>query len=154
MHGCTANAERLAILLEEFLFKLSNYDRAPKDIEAHYHVFLMGLLLTLEDRVFEVRSNRESGHGRYDVMLIPKRPGLPGVVMELKVLPAPDSKAPSKAKVDAALDAALQQIEAREYVQELRDRGAQPIHEMAIVFSGKRAWVRSRRASPRRMPPR
>ncbi|TKD12992.1 hypothetical protein E8A74_00030 [Polyangium fumosum] len=148
------NAERLAVLLEGFLLKLSNYDRAPKEIEAHYHVFLMGLLITLEGRIFEIKSNRESGYGRYDVMLIPKRPGLPGVVMELKVLPARGSKVPSKAKVEATLEAALLQIETLEYAQDLRERGAKPIHQIAVVFSGKRAWVRSRRASPRRLPSR
>ncbi|MDC3954377.1 AAA family ATPase [Polyangium jinanense] len=148
------NAERLAIVLEGFLIRFSNHDRALKDIEAHYHIFLMTLLLPLEERSFEVRSNRESGHGRYDVMLTPKRPGLPGVVMEFKVLPARGSKLPSKEKVEATLETALLQIETLAYAQELYERGAKPIHEIAVVFSGKRAWVRSRRAPPRRLPSR
>lgn len=52
--------------------------------EKLYHGFILGLLVQLEGR-YEVRSNRESGLGRADVLVRPKQPGRPGVVLELKV---------------------------------------------------------------------
>jgi hypothetical protein len=105
--------------------------------ERVYHAFLAGLLVALAPR-FEVRSNRESGYGRYDVMVLPKEAGEPGVVMELKVVNTRRGETP-----EAALTAAAQQLRSRDYAQELRQRGAQPIHELAIAFSGKQVWVRA-----------
>jgi hypothetical protein len=140
------NAARLTVLLEDFLLKLSSHDRAPKEPEALYHAFVMGLLLHLEGR-FEVRSNRESGHGRYDVMVLPKRAGQPGVVLEFKVLDVRGPETPDEEKVAEALEAALQQMQERDYAHELRERGAVPIQEIAMVFHGKRVWVRVQRAT-------
>ncbi len=85
-----------------------------------------------------MRSNRESGYGRYDVMVLPRTAGQPGVVLELKV---PDAYAGET--VEQALDAALRQLSERDYAAELRERGADPIHELAAVFDGKRAYVRA-----------
>ena len=103
--------------------------------EQVYHVFVVGLLLGLQPR-FDVRSNRESGTGRYDVMITPRTPGHPGVVMELKV------RNPRKRETaKALLTAALHQLRDRDYAADLRAHGATPIHEMAIVFDTKRAWV-------------
>jgi hypothetical protein len=107
---------------------------APEQI---YQAFILGLLVNLLPR-YEVRSNRESGHGRYDVMILPRTAGKPGVVLELKVLDKRRGATPEKALV-----AALAQIRERDYAAELRARGAGPVHEMGVVFEGKRAWVRS-----------
>jgi uncharacterized protein (DUF2252 family) len=84
-----------------------------------------------------VRSNRESGLGRYDVMVLPRKLGHPGVVLELKEAGGATAEA-----VDWALAAALQQIEAKGYAEELRARGAAPILGYGVVFDGKRVWVR------------
>ena len=126
-----------------------NTDAALTEVtpEQVYQVFVVGLLLSLQPR-YDVRSNRESGRGRYDVMILPRAPGQPGVVLELKV------KSPRKREsAKSLLSAALRQIRERDYAAELRSRGATPIHEMAIVFDAKRAWVelaRSRPSRPRR----
>ena len=50
---------------------MSFHDTAEEEPEKVYHAFVLGLLVNLSDR-YQVRSNRESGYGRYDVMLIPK----------------------------------------------------------------------------------
>ena len=105
--------------------------------EQIYQAFILGLLVNLAPR-YEVRSNRESGHGRYDVMILPRTAGEPGVVLELKVLDKRRRATPEK-----ALSAALRQVREKDYAAELRARGAGPIHEMGIVFEGKRAWVRA-----------
>ncbi len=111
--------------------------------EQLYHVFVVGLLVGLQPR-FAVRSNRESGHGRCDVLILPVTPGQPGVALELKV---PNQRRRETPK--AAMTAALTQLRERDYAAELRACGAAPIHEMGIVFQGKRARVEVARPASR-----
>jgi hypothetical protein len=105
--------------------------------ERVYHVFVVSLLLGLQPR-YVVRSNRESGGGRYDVMVIPRAAGQPGVVLELKVRNRQKRETPK-----SAMATALRQIRERDYAAELRAAGASPIHEIGIVFDGKQVWVAS-----------
>ena len=100
------------------------------------HVFVLGLLATLEPE-YEVRSNRESGSGRPDVMIRARAPGKPGVVLELKVA-KPKVKSP-----EAALREGLAQIREHDYVAELRAGGSSPVQAFVVAFDGKRVWVRS-----------
>ena len=115
---------------------LSFHDTRMREPERVYQAFVLGLLVWLEPR-YIVRSNRESGYGRADVLIIPRRPGDPGVVLEFKQVWTREGEAP-----DAALDSAHAQIEARDYAAELVAAGATPIQKIAIVFTGKRVWVR------------
>ena len=62
----------------------STQEKKQVDPESVYHGFVLGILTQLID-TYEVRSNRESGHGRPDVLILPKVAGKPGVVMEFKV---------------------------------------------------------------------
>lgn len=115
--------------------------------EQIYHVFVVSLLLGLQPR-YNVRSNRESGGGRYDVMVMPREPGQPGAVLELKVLRRDRRETPK-----SAMAAALRQIRERDYTAELRACGAEPIHELGVVFDGEQVWVEAPRAekvAPRR----
>lgn len=114
---------------------LSYHDTGGPEPERVIHGFIVGLLVTLGPE-HEVRSNRESGYGRYDVMVLPRMPGRPGVVLELKTVDADAGETPT-----AALEDALRQIRERDYATELRERGASPIFELAAAFDGKRAWV-------------
>jgi hypothetical protein len=114
----------------------SYFDTAGPEPERFYHGLVVGLLAGLGSG-YEVRSNRESGFGRCDVMVLPRAAGRPGVVMELKRVDPEAGETPEK-----AIAAALAQIRERDYAAELRERGALPIHLMAAVFDGKRAYVR------------
>jgi len=116
---------------------LSWFDAAAPEPERFYHGLVVGLLVGLGPR-YEVRSNRESGFGRCDVMILPKTSGQPGVVMELKRVDAETGETKER-----AFAAALRQIRERDYATELRERGAAPIHEVVAVFDGKRVYVRS-----------
>jgi len=116
--------------------ELSYFDTAAPEPERFYHGLVVGLLAGLGPR-YEVRSNRESGFGRCDVMVLPKLAGQPGVVLELERVSTESGET-----VDEALAAALGQLRERDYAAELRERGASPIHEMAAVFEGKRVAVR------------
>jgi hypothetical protein len=116
---------------------LSHHDTARfpgKPVESIYHAFILGLFLHLAP-THEVVSNREAGYGRADVLIYPKVPGQPGVVLELKVVDTDRGETP-----EAAIASALDQLATQDYAASLRARGAQPIHEIAIAFHGKRCW--------------
>lgn len=114
----------------------SYHDTGGDQPERVYQAFLLGLLVYLQES-HEVRSNRESGLGRYDVMVLPRQAGEPGVVLECKRLGRGRDRS-----VDEGLTAALRQIGERDYAEELKARGATPIHAYGVVFDGKRVWVR------------
>ena len=95
-------------------------------------------MVSLGHRGYGVRSNRESGYGRYDVLVAPQTPGEPGVVLELKRVTGKGAGA-----IRHALDSALVQLQERDYAAELRASGATPIHQLAVVMDGKRARVAS-----------
>lgn len=103
--------------------------------EQVYHALTLGLLLYLQPR-WLVRSNRESGYGRSDVLIIPREPGRPGCVLELKVRRKGQT-------IARAVAEGLAQIATRDYAAELRGHGAAPIHALVAVFDGKRAVVRA-----------
>jgi hypothetical protein len=115
---------------------LSYHDVGVRSAEPLYHGFVLGLLTTLEPD-YEVRSNRESGKGRPDVIVRPRQPGKPGVVMELKVA------RPGKKTPEQALEEGLAQIRDNDYIAELRATGASPVHAFAVAFDGKNVAVRS-----------
>ena len=115
---------------------LSYHDGGAPSPEQLYHGFVLGLLAVLEPD-YLVRSNRESGQGRPDVMIRPARPGRPGAVLELKVA------RPGRKTLVAALDEGLAQMEAQGYAAELRAAGAEPIHGFAVAFDGKNVRVRA-----------
>ncbi len=75
------------------------------------------MLIALED-THEVKSNRESGYGRYDVMLIPKNRSDLGIIMEFKKIDSSERTA-----LKTGVEAALKQIKDKKYARELQDRG-------------------------------
>ena len=105
--------------------------------EGFYHGMMIGLVASLSSRYY-IRSNRESGEGRFDLALEPKEKGLPGIVMEFKAVSASD-----KADLTELADAALAQIDDQSYVQEMEDRGIKSIIKYGIAFSGKRVGIKT-----------
>ena len=83
-----------------------------------------------------VTSNRESGEGRYDICLQPKRSHLPGILIELKA-----GKDCSAEELKELAQIALQQIEEKQYDVELRSNGIQTILKYGVAFSGKKVEV-------------
>jgi hypothetical protein len=123
-------------LFQEFvLSSASIFDVSGSEPEKIYHAFVLGMLIGLKDQ-YEVKSNRESGLGRYDVMLIPKNKHALGIIMEFKKI-GPFKKMDIK----AAASSALQQIEEKKYAQELLDRNIERILYLAIVFEGKNVLI-------------
>ena len=113
---------------------MSYQDPAGKEPEKLYHGFILGLMVHLESE-YDVRSNRESGYGRADMLIRPKKPGKPGVVMEFKVREDDET-------VEQVLKDAAQQVRERKYATDLHAAGASVVHEYAMVFDGKQAWLK------------
>ncbi len=125
-------------LFKEFMMSsVSVFDVPAEDSEKIYHAFVLGMLVGLKDQ-YEVKSNRESGLGRYDVMLIPKNPHELGVIMEFKKIGRFED-----IDLETAVLSALQQIEERRYAQELFDRGIHRILYLGFAFKGKQVLIRS-----------
>jgi hypothetical protein len=102
--------------------------------EKVYHAFVMGLLLWLTPD-YQVNSNRESGYGRYDIMIIPEEKTKLGFIIEFK-------KTRKKETLESAVKSALEQIENRKYETELLQRGIKNYKKLAIVFKGKEVTVK------------
>lgn len=118
----------------------SFWSTGGRDAEKVYKAFAIGLLVWLAGR-YEVKSERESGLGRYDVMLIPKDLRDAGIIIEFKKV----NQKRGETK-ETAIAKAFQQIEEKKYAGELQGRGVQNIRKLAIVFKGKQVWVREKAA--------
>jgi hypothetical protein len=114
---------------------LSFHDVSGKEPEKFYHMFVLGMLICLESS-HQVLSNRESGNGRYDVMIIPKDPSKIGIIIEFKIADNETDPAFDEATLEA-----LAQIKEKNYQAELKSRGITQIINVAIVFAGKRVLV-------------
>ncbi len=124
------------------LATFSYFDTGKKVSEAaeperFYHGFVLGLLVELQGR-YHLTSNRESGYGRYDVMLEPLRDEDPAVILEFKVYdPAEERTLEDTAK------AALAQIEKKKYGAVLEAKGIAPdrIRQYGFAFEGKKVLI-------------
>ena len=106
--------------------------------ERFYHGFVLGLLVELQ-REYVITSNRESGFGRYDVMIEPKEPeSNDAIILEFKVYDAED-----ESSLKDTVDAALKQIEDMQYAAQLEARGiaGERIRKYGIAFQGKKVLI-------------
>ena len=127
------DTQKLQALLEDFMVKsISSIDGAN---EGFYHGMMLGLCAILGNR-YKIRSNRESGLGRFDIQLMPLTKGMPGFIFEFK------HTKDEHTDLSALADSALQQIETKKYDTELRDNGVNSIIRIGIAFRGKSAVVR------------
>ncbi len=119
-------------------FDCGNRPSVETQPERFYHGFVLGLSVELADR-YRITSNRESGFGRYDVMLEPKQESDPAVILEFKIRDAQD-----EASLEETADAALEQIEERKYTAELESRGisGDRIRKYGFAFEGKTVLIK------------
>jgi len=113
--------------------------------EQIYHVYTLGLLTILADD-YIIKSNRESGGGRYDIMLIPYDKTGKGVVIEIKSIEKRKKNEEATefaGRVNKALSEALGQIDANKYYAELIENKVKPVNiiKRAIVFAGKEPYI-------------
>ena len=127
------DTSKLQSLLEDFMLKsISTMDGAS---EAFYHGMMLGLCAVLGSQ-FKVRSNRESGLGRFDIELLPMVKGMPGFIFEFK------HTKDINVDLDSLANSALKQIEDMKYDTELNDLGVEDIVKIGIAFRQKSAVVK------------
>lgn len=115
----------------------SYFDVGQNEPERFYHGFVLGLIAD-QTNIYEIRSNRESGFGRYDVMMIPKikeTKKYPAIIMEFKV-----RNIKREESLEDTVQTALTQIKEKCYDAELYDRGLkkEEIHHYGFAFEGKK----------------
>ena len=120
--------KKFEILVREIF---SYMDVGENTAENFYHAFVLGMLVGLRDNYY-VNSNRESGMGRYDIMLEPKDKNGNSFIMEFKVLENKEEKT-----IEETIENAKKQIEEKGYEQNLKERGFTNITKMVYAFKGK-----------------
>ena len=119
---------KFKVLVEEMF---SYMDVGKNTAENFYHAFVLGMLVGLKDTHY-VNSNRESGYGRYDIMLEPKDKNGNSFIMEFKVLKNGEEKT-----LKETIENAKKQIEEKKYEESLKERGFKNITKMVYAFNGK-----------------
>lgn len=123
------DAAKIKEALNKFMLKtISYYDNLK---ENYYHGLMLGLLAIGESN-YDIRSNRESGLGRYDIQLIPKKSALPGIIIEVK---AADKDA--GVELSKLAQTALKQVDEQKYDTELCAQGVNDIIKYGVAFKGK-----------------
>ena len=123
-------------------FDSGKKESAKKAPENFYHGFVLGLMVDQIEN-YLIISNRESGYGRYDIMLEPidkSNEKLPGIVIEFKVI-----NPKKETTLEDTVEAALEQIEEKKYDAELIKRGVKKenIHHYGFAFKGKEVLIES-----------
>lgn len=99
--------------------------------ESFYHGFVLGLCALMDDRYY-IRSNRESGDGRFDIQLLPKVKDFPGILIELKSTAKKDHP-----DLKSLAETALKQINEQKYDTEMTSQGITNIVKYGVAFCGK-----------------
>ena len=121
-------------LLCRIVLQIVSYHDLSGEPEKVYHALVLGMLVWLAHK-YEIRSNRESGYGRYDLMLRPNDVSKRGIIIEFK-------QVYKNEKPEDVLKEELKQIEKKGYSAELEAAGIQHIFKLAIAFKGKELWVK------------
>ena len=119
--------------LQDILLKSVSYNDTKKGNEAFYHGFILGMSLYLEGE-YIVKSNIESGLGRYDVSIEPKNKNKRGYILEFKATDNVD-------KLEEISKEVLKQIEEAKYSSSLKQRDTKEILHLGIAFCGKQIKV-------------
>ena len=118
-------------------FDTGNHPSKRAQPERFYHGFVLGLLVELRER-YEIKSNRESGYGRYDVMLVPLNESDTAIVIEFKVQDHETEKT-----LQDTVQMALRQIEDKNYDADLiaLGIGSDRIRHYGFAFEGKKVLI-------------
>ena len=118
-------------------FDTGKHPSETTEPERFYHGFVLGLMVDLADR-YVITSNRESGYGRYDVLLKPRNKQDDGIILEFKVRDSEEEQT-----LDATVKAALKQIDEQNYAAVLISEGVPEakIRKYGFAFEGKKVFI-------------
>ncbi len=134
----TGDIKTFEKILNEFVLSiLSYYDTNKDEPEKVYHAFFLGMFLNLTDN-YDIISNKESGYGRFDCMIIPKDITKKGFVIEIKKV----EREFENEDFDKAVESALKQIKDKKYDQTLKDRGIKDITHIGIAVEKKKVKIK------------
>ena len=121
------------------LTTISSFDYAHENF---YHGLILGICAIMNNR-YRVDSNRESGHGRYDIQLRPYNNKLPGIIIELKVLKEDIAEERMEDELASSAKDALSQIEKKQYVTAMKQEGITRFFKLGISFHKKHVKLMS-----------
>jgi len=121
-------------MLQKVVTAVFSYHDFSDEPEKVYHALVAGMLTWISD-THEIKSNRESGYGRYDIMIIPRDVTQWGYVIEFK-------KTGKNETVKSAVKSALKQIDERRYETSLVEKGITNYKKLAVVFKGKNVTIK------------
>ncbi len=128
----TGNVELFKDHLEKVITQITSYHDFAKEPEAFYQGLMLGFTVSLsESETYQIKSNRESGLGRFDIILIPKDINRLGIIIELKVKEENET-------LEKAAIRGLEQINEKKYTEELKQVGIKKSLKLGIGFSGKK----------------
>lgn len=131
----TMDISKLKELLEKFLLQTVSFHDVAN--ETFYHGLILGLCAMLNNQ-YRLISNREAGNGRFDIQMLPLNKLLPGILIELKA-----GKDCTEEQLSKLADAALKQMNDKQYDADMMAQGVTEILQYGIAFSGKKACVRA-----------
>ena len=130
------DTDKLQSAISDYMMKsMSFYDAGA---EGFYHGLFLGLIALMDNR-YKIRSNRESGYGRYDVCMYPNVKNIAGIIIEVKWEKNLDDK-----DLERLADEALMQIDEKKYNTEMFEEGINEIIEFGMAFSGKKVSIKTR----------
>jgi len=123
-------------------FSYFDIDGEPEKV---YQAYILGLLAIIGDE-YIIKSNRESGEGRYDIMLIPHNKSKNGVVIEIKQITRSKTETDNKfnQKINKKIQQAIEQIDNNQYYKELIENKVANIIKLPIIFCGKQPFITQR----------
>ena len=126
----SSNMEKFKLYISTYIIQSGSYfDFNHNTPEQIFHIFILGLVVGMRDR-YVLSSNKESGFGRYDVMFIPKKLDLAGIILEFKVAKTPEL-------LRERANDALVQIKDMEYMSIFKSHNVKSVLAIGMSFCGK-----------------
>ncbi len=137
-HLLTGNIDLFEQELRDVMEQTVSSHDTGRHPEAFYHGLMVGLTASLyHNEHYEIRSNKESGYGRYDYLIFSRDTSKPTLLMEFKKVSAPKEAEQLDVYLEQAAQEALDQIDQKHYVAEAKQRGSTQILKIGLAFCGK-----------------
>ena len=142
-HLLTGNIELFEQELKEIMEQTVSSHDTSRNPEAFYHGLMIGLTASLHHSAhYEIQSNKESGYGRYDYLIFSRDKNKPTVLLEFKKISAVKDPEQIDISLEQAAQEALDQIDQKQYLAEVKKRGNTNILKIGLAFCGKRFKIK------------